>query len=389
MNTGLAKTRISDERDVFFDELELGSSDNKTRWGMSDSDIAKLRVDNQRRLPTCVGQTASKMMEHLTGKDYSARYVYTNTDKIYEASNKGGLHVANMFKFMTTFGIVNEELSEDNNRLSFQDYYNNTPTVVDLIKKPKEKLGAYMLVNTNVEAIKKALDTLDVLAVAVWRYRTKRTRVGGKRITQFTYDKNMTEGHAMKITHMEKVNGKHHLYLFNSWGDGQAMLVLEDFPTNVIQIHGGTVKKEIVKKVKEVVKVKKEKYPKLENFTYNELKDISLELALDLQGIRNVTKELTQKYNLHKRGIPMIINSGKRSLAHNKRVGGVPDSEHLTGDGVDVRALSGSEKMLLVQAVSIYYFREGVQPRLGVSWKSGFIHIGIGLNKPKPTMWTY
>ena len=370
MNTGLAKTRISDERDVFFDELELGSSDNKTRWGMSDSDIAKLRVDNQRRLPTCVGQTASKMMEHLTGKDYSARYVYTNTDKIYEKSNKGGLHVANMFKFMTTFGIVNEELSEDNNRLSFQDYYNNTPTVLDLIKKPKEKLGAYMLVNTNVEAIKKALDTLDVLALAIWRYRAKRTRVGGKRVTKFTYDKNRRAGHAMKITHMEKVNGKHHLYLFNSWGDGQAMLVLEDFPTNVIQIHGGTVTKKIVKKVKQKVEEKEKAIPKYKYFSSREVVGLDPKFVTLLDKIRGDA------------GIPFIINSGKRTVAHNRKVGGVPDSSHLTGLAVDIKSLSSKARWKIITSA----IKNGIN-RIGIS--KTFIHLDNDLTKPKEVVWLY
>lgn len=34
---------------------------------------------------------------------------------------------------------------------------------------------------------------------------------------------------------------------------------------------------------------------------------------------------------------PIIINSGVRCTAHNKRVGGVPNSQHLQGKAADIR----------------------------------------------------
>jgi len=389
MNTGLSTKKRIDPRDVHISELELGSSENKTRWGMTNKEISKLKVENQGSYPICVGETGAKMMEKLYGGDYSEWFAYVNTDRIYERSNKGGLHVINMMKFLTTFGIVKSSFVKKDIKKDFDDAYSKTPTIVDALKQDKKFLGAYMRVDSRVESIKQGLENLDVMAISVFQYRVWNTRINGRRMKRFYSNPRAKEGHAMMVTHMELIDGKHHLFLWNSWDDGQAVLVLEDFPPNSIIIDGGTTKKDIIEKVKEKVIEKKAKYPDLENFTVVELKDVSTQMAIDLQGIRDVTKELTKLYFNHDKGVAMIINSGKRSVAHNKRVGGVPDSEHITGDGVDVRAKNGYERSMITQAIYIYYWRKGIKPRVGQSWKSLFIHIGIGEKKPKPTTWTY
>ena len=43
---------------------------------------------------------------------------------------------------------------------------------------------------------------------------------------------------------------------------------------------------------------------------------------------------------------PVIINSGVRCVAHNKKVGGVPNSQHLHGRAADIRVKGMSAKKL-------------------------------------------
>ena len=57
------------------------------------------------------------------------------------------------------------------------------------------------------------------------------------------------------------------------------------------------------------------------------------------------------------RGEPIIINSGYRSPQLNKKIGGVPTSNHLTGCAVDIRT-SGMEQAICYAAILINYAKE-------------------------------
>ena len=54
---------------------------------------------------------------------------------------------------------------------------------------------------------------------------------------------------------------------------------------------------------------------------------------------------------------PIIINSGYRSPQLNRKVGGAPTSNHLTGCAVDIR-VSGMEQLILYAAILIQYANE-------------------------------
>ena len=57
------------------------------------------------------------------------------------------------------------------------------------------------------------------------------------------------------------------------------------------------------------------------------------------------------------RGEPIIINSGYRSPQLNKKIGGVPTSNHLTGCAVDIR-VSGMEQLIRYAAILLDYADE-------------------------------
>jgi len=59
-------------------------------------------------------------------------------------------------------------------------------------------------------------------------------------------------------------------------------------------------------------------------------------------------------------GTPIIINSGYRSPQLNKKIGGVPTSNHLTGCAVDIR-VSGMEQLIVYAAILIQYANEAHQ----------------------------
>ena len=60
------------------------------------------------------------------------------------------------------------------------------------------------------------------------------------------------------------------------------------------------------------------------------------------------------------RGVPIIINSGYRSPLLNKRIGGVPTSNHLTGCAADIR-VENMEQLIRYAAIILDYADESKQ----------------------------
>ena len=59
-------------------------------------------------------------------------------------------------------------------------------------------------------------------------------------------------------------------------------------------------------------------------------------------------------------GTPIIINSGYRSPQLNRKIGGAPNSNHLTGCAVDIR-VSGMEQLIRYAAILLDYADESTQ----------------------------
>ena len=72
---------------------------------------------------------------------------------------------------------------------------------------------------------------------------------------------------------------------------------------------------------------------------YNQMRNVKGEMRNGNEEMRNEVREY-----------PIIINSGFRSSAVNKAVGGVPTSNHLTGCAVDIRCI-GMEQALRYAAI--------------------------------------
>jgi len=101
-------------------------------------------------------------------------------------------------------------------------------------------------------------------------------------------------------------------------------------------------------------------------------------------GKYNVREELLQALEMVRVivNFPMVVESGTRCPSHNAAVGGEDDSEHLTGEGVDVRCLVGTTRFALIKTGLGVGF-----DRIGVG--SNFIHFGMRSAAPQEVIWTY
>lgn len=80
--------------------------------------------------------------------------------------------------------------------------------------------------------------------------------------------------------------------------------------------------------------------------------------------------------------IPFIIASGSRCYKHNRKIGGKPESEHLTGEAVDISVPEAHIRFRILKAVfSVGFTRIGIGP--------DFIHLGDKSSLPQQVVWGY
>lgn len=80
-------------------------------------------------------------------------------------------------------------------------------------------------------------------------------------------------------------------------------------------------------------------------------------------------------------GFPIVITSPGRTVYENQAAGGVEDSEHLTGEGVDIKAPTGEDEYRkLAWALGRAGFRR-------IGFYDRHIHCGIRPEKPQDVVW--
>ena len=80
----------------------------------------------------------------------------------------------------------------------------------------------------------------------------------------------------------------------------------------------------------------------------------------------------------------LIVTSGARCVAHNKEVGGVPNSAHTHGLAFDVKFENSRECFALIA----HLFKMGV-PRIGINFAKSFIHFDIDTSLPQNVLFKY
>ncbi len=83
-------------------------------------------------------------------------------------------------------------------------------------------------------------------------------------------------------------------------------------------------------------------------------------------------------------GRPIVIHSGFRCPAHNKAVGGKPNSAHLTGEAADIVCAFSGDRFDLIRT----FITLGVT-RIGIGFKGGFIHVDVSETLPQRVIWGY
>lgn len=96
-----------------------------------------------------------------------------------------------------------------------------------------------------------------------------------------------------------------------------------------------------------------------------------------------VTTDLLSKLNQlrEKFGGPIIVNDALRCARHNAEVGGVNDSEHMTGQAADLRVDNSTDRLKLVKAAVEIFNRVGVGKT--------FLHVGVSPSLGQDVMWLY
>ena len=77
-----------------------------------------------------------------------------------------------------------------------------------------------------------------------------------------------------------------------------------------------------------------------------------------------------------------IVVSGCRCEKHNAAEGGTETSDHLTGEGADIKATTSFVRWRVVTSAIAAGFR-----RIGIA--KTFIHLGDNLDNPNPRIWVY
>lgn len=80
--------------------------------------------------------------------------------------------------------------------------------------------------------------------------------------------------------------------------------------------------------------------------------------------------------------IPFIINSGFRTIEHNKKVGGISKSSHLKGLACDIHCVNPDDRYIIINALTMAGF-----DRIGIA--KTFIHVDIDNSKPTPSIFLY
>jgi len=106
--------------------------------------------------------------------------------------------------------------------------------------------------------------------------------------------------------------------------------------------------------------------------------------GLDIDPRLNFILESLSRFFRENTGKSIVVTSGARCPAHNKKVGGVASSAHVSGLAVDVAFANSYECYLINQ----YLYQIGIQ-RIGLNFEKSFIHFDIDDTKPKPVYFKY
>lgn len=92
-------------------------------------------------------------------------------------------------------------------------------------------------------------------------------------------------------------------------------------------------------------------------------------------GKNNINNSLLLKLETARKiaNFPFIITSGSRCYVHNNNVGGLPNSQHIKGNAVDIKYITDKQLFRLIRGLIKAGFK-----RILIYPKSQFVHVDIG-----------
>lgn len=83
-------------------------------------------------------------------------------------------------------------------------------------------------------------------------------------------------------------------------------------------------------------------------------------------------------------GFPLKVNSGFRTRAHNRAVGGATTSAHMTGYAADIHTGSWDKTFKVLHSA----ITRGIK-RIGIPASGTYIHLDMSPNHASPRVWFY
>lgn len=99
--------------------------------------------------------------------------------------------------------------------------------------------------------------------------------------------------------------------------------------------------------------------------------DVSADLVTKLQRLRSMIRE------------PIIITSGVRCASYNAKVGGKPDSAHLTGEAADIACTDSRKRWRMKRLL----YGWSLFSRIGNG--DSFLHVDVSKTLPAEVEWNY
>jgi zinc D-Ala-D-Ala carboxypeptidase len=359
MYTTGAKLNEKDYRDILIAKVQSPVDLPKDHI----TDISMIPVMNQRNIGACVGHAIATSLAYLNHKEtgkaeyLSPRFIYGLAKQLDGRPDEEGTQPRIGAKITTDLGCALDKDLPNDTFLTHKQY-----TSVDLTEALKLasvvfKTKGYAFVPITEEALKQAIFQNGVVTITI----------GCGRITSKEIKKGNENGyHYICVYGYEKDGNDTIFHYRNSWGSnwgkkGNGKFSFKDFTGFMF---------DAITYVDTPNQLKEEARAGYRYFKQYEIVGLKPELVKMLDDARHIA------------GIPFKINSGFRTKEHNKKVGGVEDSAHLTGLAVDISCTNDSNRYKIVTALLAVGFNR-------IGWAKTFIHADCDTSKSANVIWLY
>ena len=116
------------------------------------------------------------------------------------------------------------------------------------------------------------------------------------------------------------------------------------------------------------------------HFTLAELDREGIATPAEIAALRALCVDLLEPVRALL-GVPLRVNSGLRSVAHNAAIGGAPNSQHLHGEAADVGPV-GLSAELAMERIAAEVHAGRLPADQAIVYASGFLHLSHTTRRP-------